>query len=63
MTIEILPLGAGQDVGRSCIVVRIHDKTVMFDCGLHMGYSDDRRFPDFTHLTEGVNGKYFDIIS
>jgi integrator complex subunit 11 len=23
------------------------DKTIMFDCGMHMGYNDHRRFPDF----------------
>ena len=25
-------------------------QTVMFDCGMHMGYDDDRRFPDFYAL-------------
>lgn len=38
--------GAGQDVGRSCVVVRMGGKTVMFDCGMHMGYSDQRRCVD-----------------
>lgn len=23
----------------------------MFDCGMHMGYNDERRFPDFTALS------------
>ena len=37
-TIEIIPLGGGRDVGRSCILTRFKDgKTVMFDCGVHMG--------------------------
>lgn len=35
--------GAGQDVGRSCVVVHIGGKTVMFDCGMHMGYHDERK--------------------
>ncbi|KAK1351001.1 subunit 11 of integrator complex [Hamiltosporidium tvaerminnensis] len=48
---QIIPLGAGQDVGRSCIIVYIEDKTIMFDCGMHMGYSDARRFPDFSYLS------------
>ncbi|KAH7298256.1 hypothetical protein KP509_25G033800 [Ceratopteris richardii] len=26
----------------------IGGKTIMFDCGMHMGYHDDRRFPDFS---------------
>ncbi|VDN34565.1 unnamed protein product [Gongylonema pulchrum] len=45
---EVVPLGAGQDVGRSCILVSIGGKNVMLDCGMHMGYSDERRFPDFS---------------
>ena len=47
---EVVALGAGRDVGRSCIVVTLGDKRVMFDCGMHMGYKDDRRFPDFSQL-------------
>lgn len=46
-SIRVLPLGAGQDVGRSCVLVTLGGKTVMFDCGMHMGYDDARRFPDF----------------
>ncbi len=48
---EVLVLGAGHDVGRSCVVVTLGDKRVMFDCGMHIGYKDSRRFPDFTKLT------------
>lgn len=33
--------GAGQDVGRSCILVSIGGKNVMLDCGMHMGFNDD----------------------
>ncbi|KAI9142418.1 beta-lactamase-like protein [Paraphysoderma sedebokerense] len=50
--IQVLPLGAGQDVGRSCIIVSLGGKTIMFDCGMHMGYSDERRFPDFTRISK-----------
>ena len=25
----------------------------MLDCGMHMGYNDDRRFPDFTYIAQG----------
>ena len=28
------------DVGRSCVLVSIGGKNVMFDCGMHMGYND-----------------------
>jgi len=39
--------GAGQEVGKSCVVVTIGGKRVMFDCGMHMGYHDHRHYPDF----------------
>ncbi|KAJ8016925.1 hypothetical protein DPEC_G00012420 [Dallia pectoralis] len=50
--IKVTPLGAGQDVGRSCILVSIGGKNIMLDCGMHMGYNDDRRFPDFSYITQ-----------
>ncbi|KAJ3291332.1 Integrator complex subunit 11 [Borealophlyctis nickersoniae] len=50
--IKIVCLGAGQDVGRSCVLVTIGGKNIMFDCGMHMGYSDHRRFPDFSYISK-----------
>ncbi|GBB85194.1 hypothetical protein RclHR1_11750007 [Rhizophagus clarus] len=55
--IKVIPLGAGQDVGRSCILISIGDdstgiKNIMFDCGMHMGYNDERRFPDFSYISK-----------
>lgn len=50
--IKTLVLGAGRDVGKSCVVVTLGGKTIMFDCGMHMGYHDDRRFPDFSLITK-----------
>ncbi|GJM98870.1 hypothetical protein PR202_ga15917 [Eleusine coracana subsp. coracana] len=41
---------AGQEVGKSCVVVTIGGKRVMFDCGMHMAYQDHRRYPDFSLL-------------
>lgn len=38
-------------MGRSCILVTIGGKRIMFDCGMHMGYQDERRFPDFTYIS------------
>ncbi|XP_063933275.1 integrator complex subunit 11-like isoform X2 [Zophobas morio] len=52
MQIKVVPLGAGQDVGRSCVLVTLNGKNIMFDCGMHMGYSDDRRFPDFNYISK-----------
>lgn len=49
--IKVTPLGAGQDVGRSCILLTMGGKNIMLDCGMHMGYNDDRRFPDFSFIT------------
>lgn len=40
-----------KDVGRSCIITTIGGRNIMFDCGMHMGYNDERRFPDFTALS------------
>ena len=34
-SVEVLPLGSGGEVGRSCVVVTFKGKRVMFDCGLH----------------------------
>ncbi|VDM97005.1 unnamed protein product [Thelazia callipaeda] len=51
--IRVVPLGAGRDVGRSCILVSIAGKNVMLDCGMHMGFSDERRFPDFSFIGNG----------
>lgn len=49
--ITVTPLGAGQDVGRSCIIVSMEGKRIMLDCGIHMGVTDETRFPDFSFIT------------
>lgn len=43
--VEIIPLGAGQEVGRSCIVVRYLGKTIMLDCGIHPGFAGMASLP------------------
>ena len=40
MTLQYF-IGAGQDVGRSCILLHIGGKNIMLDCGMHMGFNDD----------------------
>eukprot|EP00906_Rhabdomonas_costata_P005843 RCo008676 len=50
MGLKVLALGAGRDVGRSCVLVSIGGRTLMFDCGVHMGYRDSRKYPDFASL-------------
>lgn len=32
----------------------------MLDCGMHMGYNDERRFPDFTYITDEEGDKLTD---
>lgn len=61
--ISVTPLGAGQDVGRSCILLSIGGKNIMLDCGMHMGYNDERRFPDFSYVTqEGPLNDHLDCL-
>ena len=38
--LELIPLGAGSEVGRSCVVASFFGgkKNVMFDCGIHPGF-------------------------
>eukprot|EP01035_Chromulina_nebulosa_P022286 gene22286-28866_t len=33
----ITPLGGGQEVGRSCIIVQFKGRNIMLDCGSHPG--------------------------
>lgn len=60
--IRLTPLGAGQDVGRSCILVTIGGKNVMLDCGMHMGFTDERRFPDFSYIAPGDLTGHLDCV-
>ena len=46
-TVEITPLGAGSEVGRSCILVSYKGKNVLLDCGIHPGLSGMASLPYF----------------
>ena len=35
----IRPLGAGQEVGRSCHILEFKEKRILLDCGIHPGQS------------------------
>ncbi|XP_076904931.1 cleavage and polyadenylation specificity factor subunit 3-II-like [Bidens hawaiensis] len=61
MAIECVVLGAGQEVGKSCVVVTMNGKKIMFDCGMHMGYLDHRRYPDFSLLSK--SGDFHNTLS
>eukprot|EP01116_Phalansterium_solitarium_P022031 TRINITY_DN7121_c0_g1_i1.p1 TRINITY_DN7121_c0_g1~~TRINITY_DN7121_c0_g1_i1.p1 ORF type:complete len:708 (-),score=188.83 TRINITY_DN7121_c0_g1_i1:377-2500(-) len=45
--LEVMPIGAGNEVGRSCVLMRFKGKTVMFDCGIHPAYSGLMALPYF----------------
>ncbi|PSN34000.1 Cleavage and polyadenylation specificity factor 73 [Blattella germanica] len=47
----IRPLGAGQEVGRSCIMLEFKGKKIMLDCGIHPGLSGMDALP-FVDLVE-----------
>lgn len=41
----IKPLGAGQEVGRSCIILEFKGKKIMLDCGIHPGLAGIQALP------------------
>eukprot|EP00871_Galdieria_phlegrea_P003291 jgi/Galph1/3963/GphlegSOOS_G2615.1 len=49
-TLQITPLGAGNEVGRSCVMLTFKEKTVMFDCGVHPAYSGLASLPFFDEI-------------
>lgn len=49
-TLRLTPLGAGQEVGRSCVVLQYQDKTVVCDAGIHPGRSGMAALPFVDHL-------------
>ncbi|KAL4199315.1 hypothetical protein AMTRI_Chr03g144320 [Amborella trichopoda] len=46
----ITPLGAGNEVGRSCVFMSYKNKTVLFDCGIHPAYSGMAALPYFDEI-------------
>ncbi|GMH06756.1 hypothetical protein Nepgr_008596 [Nepenthes gracilis] len=46
----ITPLGAGNEVGRSCVYMCYKGKTVLFDCGIHLAYSGMAALPYFDEI-------------
>lgn len=47
---EIIPIGAGGEVGRSCCLLKFMGKTVLFDCGVHPAYSGISALPFFDDI-------------
>lgn len=48
--LEITPLGAGNEVGRSCIVLQFKGKTIMLDCGIHPALTGLNALPCFDEV-------------
>ncbi|KAN0090868.1 Beta-lactamase-like protein [Tylopilus felleus] len=49
-TLRLTPLGAGQEVGRSCVVLQYRDKTVVCDAGIHPGRTGIAALPFVDNL-------------
>ncbi|KAH9411412.1 beta-lactamase domain of mRNA-processing endonuclease [Ordospora pajunii] len=43
--IRVMPLGAGNEVGRSCVIVECAGRTLMLDCGVHPAYTGTASLP------------------
>ncbi|PKI74863.1 cleavage and polyadenylation specificity factor subunit 3-I [Punica granatum] len=48
--LTVTPLGAGNEVGRSCVYMSFKGKTVLFDCGIHPAYSGMAALPYFDEI-------------
>ncbi|CAI9765313.1 unnamed protein product [Fraxinus pennsylvanica] len=46
----VTPLGAGSEVGRSCVHMSYKGKIVMFDCGIHPAFSGMSALPYFDEI-------------
>ena len=56
--LTIIPLGAGQEVGRSCILIHFKGKKIMLDCGIHPGLSGIESLP----YTEDTDAEDIDLL-
>lgn len=46
----IMPLGGGQEVGRSCILLQYQSRNILLDCGCHPGREGTDSLPFFDAL-------------
>jgi cleavage and polyadenylation specificity factor subunit 3 len=56
--LRLRPLGAGQEVGRSCIVLEFKGKKILLDCGIHPGLNGMDALP-FVDL---INPEEIDLL-
>lgn len=57
-TLQIIPLGGGCEVGRSCIILKFWGKNIMLDCGIHPSDNDLCALPFF----DRINPEEIDLI-
>lgn len=48
--LEITPLGSGSEVGRSCILLKFCERTILLDCGIHPAYNGLGSLPYFDEI-------------
>ena len=48
--LTVIPLGAGSEVGRSCIILKYRGRTIMLDCGVHPAYTGLASLPFFDEV-------------
>jgi cleavage and polyadenylation specificity factor subunit 3 len=48
--LSVTPLGAGNEVGRSCIIVKFKGRTIMLDCGIHPAFTGLASLPFFDEI-------------
>ncbi len=44
-TLKLRPLGAGNEVGRSCLILKFKGLTIMLDCGVLPSFSGEASLP------------------
>ena len=54
----ITPLGAGQEVGRSCHLLEFKDKRILLDCGIHPGMTGMDALP----FVDCINAENIDLM-
>lgn len=50
--LTVLPLGGGQEVGRSCILLEYSQRSILLDCGCHPGKSGEDSLPFFDTIED-----------
>ena len=59
----VKPLGAGQEVGRSCIYLEFKGKKILLDCGIHPGMNDIHALPFLDNIEEEIKNLDLLLIS